>query len=365
MIEKGRISGLQMSLLMYANLVTTAILILPSITIKYAERDMWLSPIWGSIPGFFTVYIAYQLHKLYPTQTLIQYSQHILGRMLGKVIGFFYLFFFLYVSGNTLRQYGDFLVGAFLKHTPILLVMGVLALASALAVRAGLEVLARLSDMFVPILFLLWLIVVLLLIPELEVKNMFPIMEDGIKPSLMGSLAPSSWNMIFFHFVSSLLPFLINRDQGMKWGMFSVLALMITLVITSFATLLLFGNITANFTYPIMSASRYISYADFFENLEAIVIAIWIGGTFIKLGLYHYVLVLNTAQWLNLSDYKSLALPLGLLSTLFGFWTAPNLPELAQTFSVTSPFLNTTYYILIPLALLIVALLRNKVRTGK
>ncbi|MEW9673043.1 endospore germination permease [Ammoniphilus sp. 3BR4] len=366
MIEKGRISALQMSLLVYANIIATAILIVPGITFGYAKQDMWLSPIFGSLSGFFVVFIAYRLNKLYPTETVIQYSQHILGRIPGKVVGLVYLFYILYGAGSGLRQYGDFVVGTFLNETPIMMVMGCLALASAFTVRAGLEVLARLSDMFVPILFILWLIIVLLLLPELEVKNMFPIMEDGIMPSLRGSVPPFTWNTIFF-LIFSLLPFLVNREQGMKWGVFSVLAVMVTLVITNLATLFLFGGITGSFTYPVMSASRYISYADFFENLEAVVMAIWIGGSFVKLGLYHYVLVLNTAQWLNLSDYKPLALPFGLLLTLFGIWVSPNLSEIAHHFRVTSPFENLTIYIIIPAILLLIALLRkrNRQKTGK
>lgn len=366
MIEKGQISAMQMSLLMYANIVATAALIVPGITFKDAKQDMWLSPIWGSLSGFLVVFIVYQLNKLYPRETLIQYSQHILGRIPGKVVGFVYLFFFLYSGGGTLRQYGNFVVGVFLNKTPIVLVMGSLALASVFAVRAGLEVLARLSDMFVPILFLLWLLIVLMLLPELEVKNMFPILEDGIMPSLIGSVGPFGWNTQFF-IISSLLPFLTDRKQGMKWGIFSVLAVMVTLFMINMSTLLLFGGITSSFVYPGMSAARYISYADFFENLEAVVMAIWIGGTFIKLGLFHYVLALNTAQWLNLSDYKSLALPFGLLLTLFGIWVAPNLSKQVHFFDVSLPFLFTTLYIIIPVILLFIALLRNKKRqkTGK
>lgn len=359
MIEKGKISALQMSLLIYANITTTAILIVPGITYIYAKQDMWLSPIWGSIAGFLTVYIVYQLYKLYPRETLIQYSQHILGRIPGKVLGFVYLFLYLYVSGQNLRQYGDFIVGAFFHQTHLLMVLGGLALASAFAVRAGLEVLARLADMFVPILFLLWMLIVLLLLPELKVKNMFPILEEGIMPSLRGSVTPLTWNMIFFH-ISSLLPFLVDREQGMKPGMFSVLAVMVTLVITNLATLFLFGGITGSFTYPVMTASRYISYADFFENLEAVVMAIWIGGSFIKQGVYHYVLVLNTAHWLNLSDYKPLALPFGLLITIFGIWLSPNLPEQAHHFSVTTPFENLTFFFVIPVILLLIALIRKR-----
>lgn len=361
MIEKGRISALQMSLLIYVQIISTAVLYVPGITFQDAKQDMWLSPIWGSLSGFFVVFIVYQLNKLYPNETPVQYIQHILGRIPGKVIGILYLFFFLISCGNTLRQYGDFIVGAFLQQTPLLMVMGSLALASAFTVRIGLEILARLSDIFVPIIFLLWLVIVLLLLPELEVENMFPILEDGIEPSLRGSVTPLTWNSLFF-LTSSLFPFLADRTQGKKWGMYSVIAVMVTLVLTNLSTLLLFGDITGSFLYPVMSAARYISYADFFENLEALVMAIWIGGTFVKLGLYHYVLVLNTAQWLKLSNYKPLALPFGLLATLFGIWGAPNLPEMALFLEVTIPLVCGILYLVIPVTLLLTALFRNRNR---
>lgn len=364
MIEKGRISALQMSLLMYANVMSTSILIVPGITFQEAKQDMWLSPIWGSLFGFLIVFIVYQLNQLYPRETLVQYIQHILGRIPGKVVGFFYLFYYVYTCGHILRQYGDFLVGSFLNQTPLIIVMGCLVLASAFTVRAGLEVLARLSDMLVPMVFLLWLVIVLLLLPELEVKNMFPILEDGIMPSLRGAVTPLSWNTLFFH-ISTLLPFLRDREQGKKWGLYSVLVVMMTLVMTNLTTLLLFGGITGNFVYPVMSAARYISFADFFENLEALVMAIWIGGTFIKLGLMHYVLVLNTAQWLNLSDYKPTILPYALIITLFGIWITPNQPEQSHALNVTLPFVITTFWIVIPATLLLLALLRNRQKSGK
>jgi spore germination protein KB len=113
---------------------------------------------------FGSIHCLYKLNKFYPNETFIQYSQHILGQIPGKVVGFIYLFFYLYVGGQALRGYGDFIVATFLNKPPIIIVMGGLILATAFAVRADLEVLARLSDMFFPILFLLWLLIVLLLL---------------------------------------------------------------------------------------------------------------------------------------------------------------------------------------------------------
>lgn len=70
--------------MMNPTIMATALLIVPSITAAKAERDMWLSPIWGSFFGFLAVFIAYQLHKHYPNETFIEYSQHIIGKIPEK-----------------------------------------------------------------------------------------------------------------------------------------------------------------------------------------------------------------------------------------------------------------------------------------
>ncbi|WP_309487243.1 GerAB/ArcD/ProY family transporter [Bacillus sp. ISL-4] len=142
-MEKGRISSLQMAFMMYPTIMATAILGVPSITAKYAKNDLWLSPILASLIGYATVYIAYKLHKLYPKQTVIQFSEQIIGRIPGKILGFLFLFFYIPITGQILRSYGEFIVDSFLVKTPISVIMASMVLLCAFIVRGGIEVLGR------------------------------------------------------------------------------------------------------------------------------------------------------------------------------------------------------------------------------
>ncbi|MDQ7861046.1 hypothetical protein RCO48_08420 [Peribacillus frigoritolerans] len=76
MIEKGRISALQMAIIIYPTIMATAILLVPAITGKFAKQDMWLSPIWASFAGFLSVYIAQQLNRRFPGRQ----SSNIVGK---------------------------------------------------------------------------------------------------------------------------------------------------------------------------------------------------------------------------------------------------------------------------------------------
>jgi spore germination protein KB len=364
MIEKGKISAIQMGIMMYPTIIATAILLVPAITARHANQDMWLTPFWASFIGFLTVYIAVQLHQLYPQKTLIEYSEDILGKFLGKVIGLIFLFFYLHANGIIIREYGEFIVGNFLLHTPLGFLMGSMILVCSFAVRGGVEVIGRLAEMIVPVVVILIFTNIILFIPDMEVENIFPIMEKGIMPSLKGAIIPQGWFSEFL-LIAFLLPYVADRNKAKKWGMISVIAVMLTLSFINIAVLFVLGGITARFLYPAMSAVRYISIADFLEHIEAVVAALWVAGVFLKIAVFYYALVLGTAQWLNLSDYRPIIFPMGLLLLLFAIWSAPNLMELIHFQGSSSPFYRMSIQTGIPLLLLFIAKWRKRTNNQK
>ncbi|MFB5281576.1 endospore germination permease [Peribacillus sp. Hz7] len=362
-MEKGKISSLQMAIMMYPAIVATAILGVPSITAKYAKTDLWLSPILASLLGYMTVYIAYKLHKLYPKQTVIQFSEQIIGRFAGKLIGFLFLSFYIQITGHMLRQYAEFVVDSFLVNTPISVIMALMALLCSFIVRGGLEVLGRAAQLFSPIFTLPLLFLIILVFPDFEFKNIFPILGEGIMPPIKGAIVPGGWFTEFF-LITFLLPFLTDQKKGMKYGMMTVFVVMMTLVVVNLIVLFILGPTTPTKFYPLMSVARYISLADFFEHLESAIMAIWVVGAFIKISVFYYGIALGTAQWLNLSDYRSIVWPLGILLVIFSFWSFPSTLELNKYSVETFPFLGLLIQMIIPLFLLGIALIRKRKRQG-
>ncbi|WP_416825424.1 GerAB/ArcD/ProY family transporter [Ectobacillus polymachus] len=362
MIEKGRITAIQMSIIMYPSILATAILSVPSTTAKYAKQDLWMSPIWDCAIGLLLVFVLIQLHKLYPGENIIQYSEHILGRFLGKLLGIFYLLFFVYNSGIVLREYGEFLSSAALPKTPIIVIMASMTLVSAFAIYGGLEVLARAALVFLPVFALPLLLVTVMLLPDMEPQNILPIMGDGILPSLQGAFFLMTWfgGLLYLSF---LLPFLKDKGKGWKWSTISVIAITLTIAVTNLTTVFVLGNITQDKIYPVINIVRYISLVHFFEHVEAISIAVWITGAFIKFSLLYYALVLGTAQVLNVSDYKLFILPMGFLQVLFSIWVAPSFEEISHFFSTAGSIFYPFIEIIIPLFLLFVGLIRKKYRS--
>jgi spore germination protein KB len=362
MIEKGKISAQQMAIMMYPVIVGTGIISVPAVTAKYAKNDLWISPLWASLLGFITVYTAFQLHKLYPRQTIIQYSEHIIGKIPGKILGIIYLVFYLQMNAGGIRIYGDFVTGAILVKTPIFVIISTMVLVCAFAIRGGIEVLARIAQFFIPLYILSIIIIIILLLPELDSQNMFPIIEHGLIPSMKGAIVPGGWFAEFI-LVSFLFPYLNDVEKGRKWGMISVFSVMITFIVTNFLILFLFGGTTGGYLYPLFTASRYINIADFLQNFDSVIMAMWVSGNFIKFSVVFYAIVLCTAQLLNLSDYQLIVFPLGFLTILFTFWGLPNKMVESEYSFIVFPVYSFFVQLIIPLSLLIIAVLRKK-RSG-
>ena len=151
-MEKGKISSFQMAIMMYPAILATIILGVPKTQHNMPKQIYGCPPLLASVIGYMTVYVAYKLHKLYPKQTIIQISSHIIGWLPGKILGFLFLFFYIQVTGIILREYAEFIVNSFLINTPSIIIMASMVLLCAFLVYGGLEGLGRVAQLILPML---------------------------------------------------------------------------------------------------------------------------------------------------------------------------------------------------------------------
>lgn len=363
MIERGRISAGQMAMILFISTFSIAILTAPNLAAKWADRDMWLSPLVASVSGLVAFSAAYRLHRRFPGETIIQYSPRILG-WFGKGIALLYWVIYIHANSFVIRFYADFVNGVFLPETPQAVVMAGMALLCAAAVRGGLETVVRTANVFFLSAGFIMLVISALLATQWEVDSIFPVLEYGIVPVLKGAVAPASWFGDFF-LAAFLLPYVKKKDKAVRWGLFSIVGAAFSLMVLHLIILFVLGNQASTFLYPFFEAYRLVSLAGFIEHFDAFLLAMWMSIVFIKMCLFHYVTVLGSAQWLGLSDYKPLSLPIALILVAVGIWTAPNLTFLNSFFDGEAFLYSSLVQVVIPLGLLAVAAIRKMEGTRK
>jgi len=95
MLEDGIISNRQAVLLIVSTILPTSIMFLPAMISKEAQQDAWISIIILTAFGVVVGLIIASLGMRFPGQTIIQYSEVILGRPLGKIVALIYPLFFI------------------------------------------------------------------------------------------------------------------------------------------------------------------------------------------------------------------------------------------------------------------------------
>jgi spore germination protein KB len=362
-IEKGRISSAQMFFIMYASTIVTGSTYEPNLVGQYAGRDLWLSPIWGVVSSFSSFFLAVALNNLYPKDTIVKYSRKILGFIPGALVGLLYILIYFHVDGFVIREYAELIKGVILPQTPMVVVMAGIALLAASAVRGGIETIARTVQLLVPPAFIMWALTLTFTIKDWDMKHMFPILEHGLVPTLKGATVIMTWLGDFF-LTSFLLPHLSDRQKAVRWGILAILASMLSMIIFKMVPLFVFGPETFSYKFPYYEVFRYISLAEFIEHIDSLLLAVWVVLVFVKLCLYHYIIVLGAAEWFNLSNYSFLSLPVALIVISLGIWTVPNSSYLAYVLSTRVFFYSQLVQIVIPASLLVIAWIRRKIRSA-
>lgn len=359
MLEDGKIDGRQVTYLNVTYIIATALLGVPTITARFAGQDAWICSLLATLIGLAIAWLTAKIGSLFPGKTLIQYLEEIVGRWPGKLLGLLYLFFFIHICSVMIREFADFLVEAFLPETP-LIVFGIVVIAlAAYTIKQGLEVLARVNQVFLPLILLSVVSIILLAAPEMDFKRLLPVFDSSIVDIFKGSLAPGAWCGEIIA-LAMLIPFLNKPGEAGKTAFISILVTGLIFIIITTGSLATFGPLISSMTYPFFNISRIINIAKVIDRVDPLVMAIWITGGFVKITFFYYVSVLGSAQWLKLKSYRPLVFPIGVILVSLSIAVGDNTLEIFHFIAHVFPFYGLLFEAGIPLVLLIIALFRKQ-----
>lgn len=358
MLERGKISCAQTVYLLINLVGATSFVFLPAITAQIAGRDSWLTPLVATLPGIYLALVLSALGKKFPGRTIIQYLQAVLGSWPGRIVGVLYIFFFLHTNGVIVREFGELLVTLALPRTPLMVFHILLLLLCAWTVRGGLEVLARIMELTVPGIIVLFLVTGALNAGDFEFANLLPFLEHGASPVILASLDPIGWRGEII-LLAMFLPYLARPGEGGRCAIIAVIVIGLILIADAVTNISVFGSTVARMTFPTYSLFRQISIANILERLESLLIAINVIGMYGKVALFYYATVLGAAQLANLKDYRPLVLPVGVILAALSMGVAANSQEVVGYIVEGWPPFSFTFEYLIPSVVLAVAAVRG------
>jgi len=364
LLEGGKIDGRQAVYLSITYIVATTLLGVAAITTSFARHDAWISSILATVLSIPVAWLVVKLSSLFPGKTFIEYQEEILGKYLGKITGLIYVVFFIHICSVMIREFGDFIMAAFFEDTPILVFHIIVVAMGAYTVRHGLEVLARVNQIFLPFIILSVVIIIFLTIPELDFKRLLPVLDTSPVNIIKGSITPLAWHSEILA-LAMIIPFLTKPDESGKIAYKSLAMVGFIFLIVTAGSIATFGELVAFMSYPFLNTARIINIAKFIDRLDPLIMVIWLAGGFVKITFFYYIAVLGSAQLFKLNSYRPLVLPIGIILVAMAVAVGENSIQIAHFLSHIFPVYGTFFQAAIPFLLLVIALFRKQGRTPK
>lgn len=367
MQENGKIAPRQFMIFVILFTTGSSILLLPKFIAAEAEQDAWIAAVLLSGLGLLLVWLYKTLGSLFPDRTLVEYSQEILGRWMGKIISVLFFNYTFFLCAIILRQISNFFTSTIMPETPIESIHFLFLGAAVMGVRYGLENMARTSEIFFPWVCILFMMIVCFISPQIEFEKIQPVMGKGANPVLHSAFMNLGFPFLELILFLMIFPY-VNRikEAGRSFFVGYLIGGMAIILVTLLSVLVLGGEATANEHVPSYILAQKIDIGNFIQRVEAIMAGLWIITTFFKLQICYYISALVLAQTLELHDYRPLTFPLAMVLIVLTLVIAPDISYFVNFIAnIWTPF-SLVFGLCMPLFLLVMAKLRLKfLKKGK
>lgn len=357
-----QISGGQLVLLLITLVGATAILYAPSMSIRIAGRDAWLSILVpATLYGLLVVWVTTRLALGFAGLSFREYTEALTGKWMARLINFLYCLYAVTLLIVIVREFGNVLSTAFMPETPMLVFHLSLLVLCIYATWGGIEVICRVNQFHLPLLFFTIAFLFLFLAKDVKLDRLLPFMENGFVPVLKGAIVPCAFRGEVFVLLW-LVSHLKEPWDGPRLGTLAVAILGILLALDTFTILTVLGKeLSSRETLATLSVVRYINIGDFLNRTEGLALIIWICSVVTKASAFFYIAAESAKAALGLPRSNGYLLGgLGLIILVAALYIFKNDLQVVWFREKLFPPLSLLFQLIIPGALLGLAWVKKK-----
>lgn len=359
--DNATISVRQFTILIILGVIGDSILIMPTLLAKSAKQDAWLSVLLAIFLGFITGGIFAGIANKLRRRRLFNLIRLNLGVWIGNVVIFLFLFEFYMCSLTLLSEMSQFMTTQLMPETPINAIIAVFILVIIIAYKYGVEAFARMGELLFPVFILLFLILFVLLLPQVEFANLRPIAAGGMGEIWRGAVMAFATAFSEMVVLLMLVPN-VTGSTSLTKPILTGYAIggAILFVIVMLCVLVLGPNLMETKYYPTFVLAQKITIGHFLERLEAVMAFLWFISVFYKTLLIFFSLTSGMAELFQLKESHMLTIPLSMLLLVGTVAGTPNITAYNHILERYYTMFDIIFCIGIPLLLLVLFYLRDK-----
>ena len=361
MIEKGRISSRQGSMLLISAIIGSIFLFLPRFALEITKTDSGIALTGALIISLAYLFILFKLLFSFPEENIFQISQKVMGKYLGSLVNLLLIAGTLAYAATVVRSMGEFFITLILPETPLSVFIVAMLFLAALAAGSGIEAIARLNEFWLPIILFSFILIFLGALPEFELFRLRPLFSKADIPDILLGTLDFTNTYIQFGILIFIFPYIKDKDLIKRNSVISIIITWLFLVTTVMVTIGVFGkDLTRYYVWPTLELARNISVAHFFERMEALFVVIWLLLAFIKISIWVYAGSLGLRQTFNLKRQTWVPF-VAVVAVYYLSFIPDNMPEVLYWIKLWEiNGLGLVFGVAIPMSLFLVAKIRGK-----
>lgn len=274
-----------------------------------AKQGAWIANLLGLAFGLVVLSIYIFLYHRFPGDTLTTFSRKIAGNMVGTLIGWIYVGYFLYIASRNLHDFSELFISSLFPNTRWVALEIPMILVVAYALFHGIVALSRIGQLFAFVyVFSILFFLVIVWVLNGEVVNVLPLTEVGWKP-ILNTAFPQLITFPFGEMVAFMMifPFVHGLQQETRtiW-----LGIILSGIILSLSSIVIYGVLAESSLpepFPFLEVIKMLGDL-FIITLDPILIILLFVGGFFKISVFFYASMLGATQLLNIS--QKITLPL-------------------------------------------------------
>ena len=358
--QGDRITNRQLSILIFMSLLAPMIRILPVSSVMLAGRAAWLSPLPALAVGGLFIWCIKRLVQNAPAGTgLAGISIRCLGKVGGRIFCVIFAIWLTFYAGFLARSASERILSAIFPtgEPPIIIIV---TLAAALIAAWGrTSSLARASELFMPMMLLVLIVITLSATVEIDINNLLPVTYLDTGNILMGALPMVdviSLSVVFLFLRGHVAAG--NPERPFRWMLALVFCAMAVTVVTVGAAS---PEVCVNLQNAFFAVIRDVQILGLVERIESVVVAIWIVTDFT---LLTSLFIMISEIWRTVSlrkGRKVFIIPSGVLAGAAAFFIVPNAFSLLRWSRFIIPGMNLLMTVVVTPLTLIIGKLRKTI----
>jgi len=293
---------------------------------RQVGRDMWISGIISLLTVLPFIIIAIRIGQNFPGKTIVEYSTDLLGRVLGKVLGFVLAIYFFIAASSSITMYVHHLTGFLLPQTPFLVVTLLHVFIICYLVWEGPEVIGRISVFAFVMAVIFYLLVFMASLSEINIDRILPVFDSGVMPVFKASMDSDTFIGISQILVAMLLPIVSDKKKALGAAVSGLFIGSFFFIFYFVVELMVMGpQVVAMMRIASMDFVRSIQITQYLHRFESFMVALWYWSIMIQAGILAFCSFKAFMQTAGIKKKNPfLIITFGLMLIIFTYYIGNN-----------------------------------------